>query len=377
MYCACRGKKCRLFVDGAATGVEYEEISFPQYSDDGKHLAYLGKRGKKWVALVDGKETGPEMDIFDFRHWGFNPGGSRFYVATSPRVARFHELEWMYVVDGATGPGFAAVSRIAFSRDGKHYAYAGAKVKVGWKDKPRGTLVVDGQPRDTFEGRSFFEGEMVTGALNFVPEFHGISNPEFDPEGKVVYAARRAAGDVAVFVGDGAGPGFDDIVSPVIFSPDGKHFAYVAQQGEDFVEVRDNRPGAKFPGKRAVSFVQWMYVTNEPEHHMAYEIVRGGARFMNRLTDRALRRVVIDGQPGPEYDVSSMNGLRFSKDFAHYGYEIHGIEGKHARVRIDGQESRSYDDVVVWSLTLAAEPGTASFIACDKQKLLRVSLPIH
>src|SRR6266508_6697668 len=56
--------------------------SYPQFSRDGKRLAYLGKRGKKWIAVVDGKEIGPELDgyMVDF---GFDPTGNRFYVVRS------------------------------------------------------------------------------------------------------------------------------------------------------------------------------------------------------------------------------------------------------------------------------------------------------
>ncbi len=144
-YCACVEKKCRLVVDGADAGPEYEDISYPQFSRDGKRLAYLGKRGKKLIAVVDGKEIGPELD--GYADFGFDPNGNRFYVARAKGIVLG------YVVDGVAGPLFRVLSPIAFSSDGKHYAYGGAKQKTGFKkEKAVGTLVLDGQTIAEYEG---------------------------------------------------------------------------------------------------------------------------------------------------------------------------------------------------------------------------------
>ena len=119
--------------------------SYPQFSRDGKRLAYLGKRGKKWIAVVDGKEIGPELD--GYADFGFDPNGNRFYVARAKGIVLG------YVVDGVAGPLFRVLSPIAFSSDGKHYAYGGAKQKTGFKkEKAVGTLVLDGQTIAEYEG---------------------------------------------------------------------------------------------------------------------------------------------------------------------------------------------------------------------------------
>lgn len=382
-YCACQEKKCRLVVNGSATGSEYEDISYPQYSEDGKRIAYFGKHGKKWVAVVDGKEFGPEVDELDFGHWGFSPDSSRFYVAARIKG------EWAYFVDGAAGPHFAALSLVSFTSDGQHYAYAGTEAKYTFspfsKHKTVGTLILDGQPKGSFEGKGFggfmkamggVQEDIVRGVRSFTPDFHGLSDPDFNPEGKLVYAARREKGDVAVFVGAEAGTGFDEIVSPIIFTPDAKHFAYIAQDGDDFVEVRDNQPGAKFPGKRKVSFVSWI-ATSEDAAHLAYEIVRGGSQFQAGRTNRALRRVVIDGQAGPEYDALGLSAFRFIKGAGHYGYEVHGAEGNRDRVVVDGHESKLYDSVFSGSLDYDTDNKSFSFVARDSEKFLLVRFPIQ
>src|SRR5436305_15207505 len=80
-YTACSEKKrCRLYVDGKASGPEYEGIYSLKYSKDGSHFAYMAYHNDAWYAVLDGKETGPGMDSIDGRHWGFSRTG-HFYVA--------------------------------------------------------------------------------------------------------------------------------------------------------------------------------------------------------------------------------------------------------------------------------------------------------
>jgi hypothetical protein len=385
VYTACREKKkCQLYVDGKATGPEYEWVGSLKYSQDGKHMAYPVRHNNSVHTVVDGKEIGPGMDHFDGKHWGFSRTG-RFYVAacrgykTQGYNYYINNEHWKYVVDGKEGPEFEVISPIEFSRDGQHYAYAGTTVKHGWKQKPVSSIMVDGAMLRSYDGQKFFGGAHInTGVHDYHPYFHGLSNPFYEPGGKLVYAARREK-DVAVFVGDEAGQGFTDIVSPIIFSPDAQHFAYIAQQGGNLVEVHDNHPGATFsiPGPRRMCYVDWIYVTNEPRHHLVYELVCGATQFVQGHTTRALRQIVVDGKAGPEYDAYGLYGFRYTPDWKHYGYEVHGMNGNHVLLNIDGKETKVYDDVVSGSLDFPVGSETASFIAREGETLVRVKWPIQ
>lgn len=377
-YGACHEKKCRLVVDGNETGAEYGDISYPKYSRDGRRLAYLVKRGKKWIAVVDGNETGPETSEMWFSSWGFSPDGSRFYFAAQAKS------NWMYVVDGTAGPDFDVISRIAFTRDGRHHAYGGTNAKGGFKkQKTIGTITHDGQPVATYEGRGMagawtaLAGStqvIVGGVRELSSDFHGISSPQFNSEGKLVYAARRDKGDVAVFVGRDAGPGFDEILSPVVFSEDSQHFAYVARRGEDFVEVRDHTPGRTIPaGKRGPSDVQWIAM-NRDATHLAYQTVSGGSQYKAGTTPRALRSVVIDGQVGPEYDAKNIARFDFDADAHHYFYEVLGAKGDRDLMNVDGHESRLYDSVA-YPRFLEDKKGV-TFVARDGVRFLRVTFSL-
>src|SRR5690348_1596268 len=373
-------KKCHLVVDGKALPEEYEQISFPKYSSDGKRLAYFGLRHKKWIAIVDGKETGPELEDFASRFWGFSSHTGRFYAA----VSQGH-FKWTYFVDDAPGQEFDVMSPIVFSKDDKHYAYAGTGVQGGFKkQRTHGTIVLDGQSGTSYEG-SGLPGSwtMLLGAptdaaaigpRNLDPNFHGVSNPWFNSEGKVAYAARGDKGDVYVTDGKRDGPPFDNIVSGIVFSDDSAHFAYVGRRGSDFVEVRDNKPGKTFPIDARLGWVDWIVLAKDGSR-VAYQLVRGGGQFMVGGTMKARRTVVLDGEPGKEYNAEGVSSLLFTPDHRHFTYPVIRIEGKRDLVVVDGAESKSYDDVD--GLTYNADHTAVTFFARDSSRILRVTYALQ
>ncbi len=369
---ACLEKKCRLVVNEEEIGPEFEDISAPNFSADGGHSVYFGKRNKKWIQVFDGKEQGPEMD--DYAFWRFIPNSERTAIA-----ARLGS-DWTWIVDGKPGPAFDVLGDIDFSSDGKHYTYGGTDAKWGFaKHKTHGVIVVDGQVVGTYEGKGYGGGwqglfgqsqQISTGLHHLFPDFHGVSDPQYTPDGQLVYAGRMGEGNVMVYVDGVPGPSFEDIVSPIGISLDGKHIAYLGKKGDSFVEVRDQKPGPSFPGKRELSFVE-LLVINKDGSHLAYEIVRGGNTFKQGRTSRALRRMVIDGKAGREYDAYDIGRFQFSSDGLHHYYEVSGAVGNRDRVIFDGMESRLYDNVFRGSVRLLDET-TIEFVAQDGRRLVRV-----
>jgi hypothetical protein len=380
-FVACQEKKCRLNVDGVESGAVYENFSYAQYSRDGNRLAYLVKRGEKWIAVVDGKEMATDLDELWGSAWGFTQDGKRFYAA-----GRLNG-KWVYVVDGVPGPGFDAISRIAFSPDNQHFAYGGAIVKGGaLKKKTIGTMVMDGKSGETYEGSgmagslSLIGGAwqyMIGGVHDLVPDFHGVSTPRFNSAGKLAYAVRRKKDDVAVLVGGEAGPGFEEILSPVAFSLDAAHFVYIAKRGGEFLEVRDHQVRQTFAlskTKNRTTGVPWMQMSGDGTH-LAYEIVSGGEQFQQGNTGRALRSIVLDGKAGPEYDVLELENFDCAKDASHFHYEVRGAKGDRDLVNVDGHESRLYDSV--WATGFSDDGEKVIFIARDDKRFLRVSYPLQ
>jgi hypothetical protein len=378
-YSACtEKKKCRLFVDEKPQGAEYEDIIRPHYSSDGKRLAYFARRNKIWIAIVDGKQIGPDLE--EFGHWGFSHDASHFYSAAWVKG----EKKWTYLVDGAEGPGFDAISPLAFSSDSKHFAYSGADSHPGFKkQKTSGTVVLDGKPLASYEGKGLsgswtgLGGSyelMATGPRDFDADFHGVSNPGLDTKGNLIYAARRDKGDVVVMQGDQAGPSFDDIVSGIAYTDDGAHFAYVARRGNSLVEVRTTQPGLTFPTSAQVDGVSWIELS-EDGAHMSYELVRGGRYFKAGYSGRARRTVVVDGQLGKEYNALGIFPVRFSEDRRHYYFGVEGAEAKRVLIVVDGQESKLYDAAGGYSL--AADGKGLTFFGQDSSRLLRITYPFQ
>ena len=389
-YGACAmDQSCQLVVDGRATGEAYEQVSFPQYSLDGKRIAYLSETKEKWTPVVDGKPLGPPAEAYSY--WGFSPNGAHFFVCGDVK-----KVGWTYVLDGHPGPGFSVVGPIAFSNDGKDYAYGASEVQYGFaKNKLSGTVVVDGKAGSSFQGGglvgewtvllnapimaaeiygntgfiSFFLLYPASGARVLAPRVYGVSDASFDGKGNVAYAARRGSKDVVVIDGDQAGPQFDDVVSDIVFTKDGLHSAYVALRGRDFVEVHNdqvtkvlsldsppvsdplksdedsgaNKPAPAPPDPNLFS-VAWTRMT-EDGNHFAYQVVHGGPSFRVGKTSHARRIVVLDGQPGKRYNADGISTLDFSDDAKHYWYTVSGADGKRSLVVVDGDESKLYNDL--------------------------------
>ncbi len=373
---ACNGKKCRVVVNGDEVSAEFEDLSNPSFTSNGDHYGYFAKRAKKWVLMLDGKEYGPEMA--DCLTWVTDPDAK--HIA----VAGLINGNWTWIVDGNPGPGMDVISDIVFSSDYKHYAYGGTDAKWGFsKHKTHGVMIVDGKIAGEYEGRGFGGGwqgmfgqstQISAGLRNLSPDFHGVSSPQYTPDGKLVYAGRRSENDVVVMVDGSPGPVFEDIVSPIGVSENG-HIAYVGKLGESFVEVRDQKRGASFPGKRVESFVGFLMISNEGEH-LAYEIVRGGSAFKEGRTTRALRRVVIDGKAGTEYDAQGISDLSLRAEGTRHHYTVIGAEGNHDRFVFNGMETKLYDNVFGGTPEFLDDQNV-EFVAQDGQRFVKVTATLE
>ena len=377
-YGACvRKNSCQLVVNDKPASDEYENISPPRYSDDGKHLGFCGTRQKASHIVLDGRDAGPQVGYHDPNQWGFDKTG-RLYSAVSTN------FKWTYLIGDTMGPMFDVISPIAFSPDGQHYAYGGVNVLPRFgKLKTDATVVLDGRPGQTYEGSGkgnawtgVVLGEIQAapkGVLDLLPNFFGVSGPTFSPDGKLAHAVRRGKGDVVVTFGEEAGPALDELLSPILFSRDTKRSAYVGARGDSFLEVRDNQPGKTFPIGARVGLVDWGVMTADGSR-IAYELVRGGLDFMNRATTQARRSVVLDGQPGREYNADSIGLALFSRDNRHYLYPVARVDG-HDLVVADGTESNHYDEIT--DLHLSPDGTSAIFLARDSSRLLRVTYPLQ
>lgn len=425
-YRACYSENSCTMVAGGHVAVmpreTYDQISSPQYSADGKHLGFLAQFHGKWSAIVDGKPVGPPISSFSCS--GFSPDGAHFYVCGSEKKVG-HD-RWAYYVDGISGPEFAQIGPIAFTPDSAHYAYGASGLQVAFKkDETTGTIVLDGKPGASFEGRGlpgawvtllnapivaaevYSGGEFIYPAV-FVPgrfvvstkvlsaDLNGVSDPVFSNSGGVVFAARRGKNDIAVFNGTDPGPRFDDVLSDVVFAEDGLHSAYIARQGDSLLAVRDNQPGAavsldvlmhrkskyfdaegnpiKPPPLDLSGFsIGWAALSSHSAH-FAYEIIKGGLRFRSGRTPRADRIVVFDGKLQKSYNAADISVVQFTPDERHYWYAVIGSDGKKSMAVVDGHETKLYDDMT--EAQIESEKNEVVFFAREKNRILRIAVPL-
>ena len=115
------------------------------------------------------------------------------------------------------------------------------------------------------------------------------------------------------------GPEFDGIgADSFLFSTNGEHFAYVAQNGDKRCVVLDQRVGPKFDG---IGMNTLLFSTNS--EHLAYVAINAGKEF-----------AVLDEKAGPEFDGIIPGSLGFTFDGKSLTYA--GMKDGKRHLVIDG-----------------------------------------
>jgi hypothetical protein len=336
----------RVILDGSLF-TNWEAAGALAFSTDADHFAFVGRAGPNWRVIVDGV-TGPDLDQVGSGSLG---AGSQTVVFTQDG-ARFaygakRGDRWHVVVDGEFGPAHDGLSGLPiFSADGTHLVY---QAVVG----DRACAVVDGTPEDLHTN---------------------IGRPMFSPDGtRLMYMVKDESASMVV---DGErGPDFADLWFQADtaeigygFSPDSRHFGYLAGEGKRFLHrgkwfaVVDGEQGPQFddvgpllgadkaaramaaeprfsPDGTQFAFPaqvgkQWSMVVNGVAGD-GFHLV-GCARFSStgRLAyfaklDKRRLVYVLDGTPGPvltDANLFEEQPFVFSPDGAHlvYGGEIEG-----------------------------------------------------
>jgi len=249
------------------------------------------------------------------------------------------------VIDGKQGPVFDSILKrsLSFSPDSQQQlVYAG-------KRNGKLYLVLNGSETE-------LSGELA-------PPFFS-SNPLFSPDGKhLAYILNRAG--KALVVRDGTdGATYDKIVSTA-FSPDSQKLVYPASVGTDSFMVLDGVAGKKYSGVSPPQFSpdskQLFYsaslgggtflVTNETEGK-AYEMFGGitvspdGKHVAHQaVNSQKMILVVRDGIEGKGYEGGTSSPIRFSPDSQHIAYVAsHG--NNLMFVVLDATEQKEYPVVI-------------------------------
>ncbi len=295
-YAARKGDTWAVVVDGVR-GPGYASTTRVVFSANGKRFGYVGGcvrwgEGRETggatgvlrteAVVVDGRE-GPPYDAVQHESLVFSPDGQRVaYVAVRGR-------EYRLVVDGVAGPACDFLSRPVFSPDGTRLAYA---VSKGGKH----SVVVEGPKRVEYP---------------YHPADNSGYPPSFLPDGKRVVYSYNVKGGVAM-----AEDGVD--LPPGLMlttcSPDGKRTARVVRKQSTPHKVEHGWGGpwrgeaVVLDGVEGPTYAEARLPVFSPDgKHVAYVVAR-------REWRRWVRRCVEDGAEGPAYDEIGRVGPTFHPD---------------------------------------------------------------
>lgn len=351
VFAAKRDRKWSIVEGEEERGSTYADVGRPTFSEDSRHLAFAAKPAKKWTLVVNGRPLGGEFD--QILQSVLSRDGQR--VAFVGR--RGSKL--VAVVDGEEGPPFDIIGGFAFSADGKRFAYSGVEVHQGFgKQNSTGRVIIDGTPSPGFDGAQVggLLKSMATGATEqlqlgcfrkLLADLHGVTAPVFSPDGsRVVYAARRGENATMVVADGTEGPTFASIREGPVFSPDGQHIALVmSDAGSHALVIDGDRVGQGSTGETD----HFTGLTLAPDgRRAAYVGVTGGTFFDRGETNRARRRVYVDGIAGSEYNAINLLWLQFSPVGNHLVYVVAGPSNTSrytSFIVVDGVEGKRYDDV--------------------------------
>lgn len=163
---------------------------------------------------------------------------------------------------------------------------------------------------------------------HFAVTVDGVEGPMFDelygPNGQGFYLPEKAAVMRSSPGGEKA-----DVMVPVIFSPDGAHYAYAARLGAEYVVIHDGQEAGR--GPRAALALNYGWLTLSPTGRRVFwdEMKQEGARGTWRL--------MMEGKPGPWSGHQITNPV-FCADDSRYAYSAAKVENYQEQVLVvDGK----------------------------------------
>jgi hypothetical protein len=362
LYIGRIDKKCHAVVDGVVT--EHEYASFLRYSEDGRHVGYLGRREKDFFMVLDGKEL-PEYESM----WGIQFAGE-YLISGAKKGER-----WVFAMNSSEGPEHDKVFPAGPFDVPRYVAIDGREVWLCTVELPAkgeplpdklaevrvkqlALLDEDYAKQDIYIDRATTRDVLLhgntarncqvfhDGKLVGVYEGHNGGTPSPDGERLAVIATRARAYHV-LLDGESFGP-YESAWSPPVFAAEGKRFAFFAQRGGQWFVVCDGKESDGVPfGPNVIVF--------SPDC----------ARVAAQLGDGMNRVVMLDGKivgryAKPRDDAGGRLGwegdrfrpvrsdpsppaLAFSPDGKHLAWV--GGRGKDEFIVVDGREGPPYGGI--------------------------------
>jgi len=342
-------------------------------SPDGKRVAHVLRQGSQSSVVVDGRAQGRYDAV---RGLVFSPDSRRLAFAAKRRG------KWRMVADGIEGKAYDGVCNPRFSPDSRRLVFEvsrGGTIEQSspwWEvDRKKGRagrcrLVVNGVEGRVYDWIDYWGAAFTDKGVAYRARrgqkhlvvvngqagtgFDWIWGPYLSPDGRrVAYAgSQREGADPRFFVVvDGVRSGPYSFIGKVFFafSPDSKHYAYLAYHGGELVLAADGREqvvGAHLHENFAyVGF-------SRDGRHLAYSA---------RSSTSGRWAIVLDGREDKEHDGVAFESPRFSPDSERFAY-VADRDGQSLAV-VDHEEGKRYDSIVADSLLFSPDSSHLAYIA--------------
>ncbi len=327
------------------------------FSPDGSKLAYIAIGNGKYHVVIDDSLSPPFDGIL---------AGTPIFSSDSRSVAygALDGEENVVVVNGRRFPSYNGIAGggVAMSRDGGRIAYSALRrgkwiAVIDGLEGPESDGITADTPIFSFDGSRSAYGMVKDGQWVAVVDgknagnYDGIRSMVFSPDGKhLAYVVRTSLGECVVQDGK-LGPSYDGIGDGVpLFSRDSRRIAYVATKSDHQVVVVDHIPGRQHDwiGAGSVSF-------SPDGKHVTYIAATGQKQS-----------AVVDDLPGPLYDGIDLAGVLFSADGNHVAYCAQ--LGKQWLLVLDGREGTRYEDILPKSLGFSLDSKQIAYVAVKGAK---------
>ena len=314
-YIALKQGKTVVIVDGRELD-SCRVVRQPVFSPDSKQVAYIAidEEGKHFVG-VDGRR-GKGYSAIGGDTPKFSPHGSRLaYIAVENN-------KFFVVVDGEDGERFDEIVTsfgefIWFTSDGKHFAYVG-KNNVGGKEESY--LMLDNKVQSRYKAiycctfsprddRLAYAGKTKDGVYLILDgnrsdlKFDDILRIQWKPDGSGIALIAQSNRKQRVVINKEEQRDYDSIYdNRVVFSQNGKRYAYVGVRGKSCHIVVDGKETGAYPGLGAPvsfsndgkNFAYGALINYDMERAQALEIMRlAGIGDWEKIIGRGEQKMVL------------------------------------------------------------------------------------
>lgn len=294
-------------IDGQEQNID--KTADPQslvFSPDSQHYSYIINEAKSFWIILDGKQQGPYEEAYGFV---FSPDSQHYdYVAKK-------DGKFFNVYDGKKQKEYFALYYPTFSPDSQHFAYL-ADDTGGQKEKL--FLVLDNNEFRNYE---------YIGIINFSPDSQHVADFGSDGKSRFVIVDGKIESNFPPY-----------ILSGMVFSHNGDSVAYMAEDGERFAIVINGKK------EESHDLVEGFSFSPDDKHYTyvaAEEKVSSGGGVMP--SEELLYKkwfIVYDGKKSVDYGYA--RAPVFSPDSQHFAYRIVGKNGW--TIVLDGKEGKAYKD---------------------------------